>query len=116
MLFTVVVVTFLAASCRKDYQQTVQTTPETMNELVVPRDFDWKTTKDYQLTVTSPTGGILEIMNAQNRTYQRTYLQSGQPHTTKLCLPAYENKIELKIGNQSAQIDLNSSALNYIFQ
>lgn len=116
LLFSATAALFVTTSCRKDPQQPSDQTPQTMNELVVPQDFDWKTTKDYQLTVTGSVTGILEIKNSQDKAYLRAYLQAGQPHTTKLCLPAYEKTIQLKLGNQNAQLELNAGAISYSFQ
>ncbi|MBW7848612.1 MAG: hypothetical protein H3C41_11090 [Bacteroidales bacterium] len=116
LFISAALVIFLTTSCRKDPQTPADTTPKTMNELVVPQDFDWKTTKDYKLTVSSPVGGILEVKNSQDKTYLRAYLLAGQAHTTKLCLPAYEKTVQLKIGTMSGQLELNAGTLSYQFQ
>lgn len=79
-----------------------------MEDLRVPDGFDWKTTKDYFLTLTSPTNEIVEVTNSSNIVYQKAYLTSGIPYTMKLTLPAYETLIYLKFGNTSTCLELNS--------
>ncbi|MBW7848614.1 MAG: hypothetical protein H3C41_11100 [Bacteroidales bacterium] len=107
----------LFVSCRKD-REIVQDpgTPKVMEDLKVPSEFNWKTTKDFGLTLTSPVAGIAEVTNSSGIAYQKAYLTAGMPYTMKLTLPAYETSVRLKLGNMSANLELSSTELQYTFQ
>lgn len=107
----------LFVSCRKDRNIIENPSePKVMEELKVPADFNWKTTKDFSLTLTSPVAGIAEVTNSSGIAYQKAYLTPGTPYTMKLTLPAYEKSVRLKLGNQSATLELTATVLQFVFQ
>lgn len=116
LLFTITGLSLVFASCRKDIENPINQAPTTMEEIVVPAGFNWKTTKDYQLNITAPSTGIVEVNSAQGATYQKAYLQASQPYMMQLNLPAYEKSVKLKFSNQTATLELNAAVLSYNFQ
>ncbi len=106
----------LFVSCRKDRNIIENPSePKVMEELKVPADFNWKTTKDFSLTLTSPVAGIAEVTNSSGIAYQKAYLTAGQPYTMKLTLPAYEKAVKLRLGNATAELELKAEILEYQF-
>lgn len=106
----------LFVSCRKDRNIIENPSePKVMEELKVPADFNWKTTKDFSLTLTSPVAGIAEVTNTSGIAYQKAYLTAGQPYTMKLTLPAYEKAVKLRLGNATAELELKAEILEYQF-
>lgn len=103
-------------SCKKDRNEPIDTTPENMDQMVVPASFNWKTTKSYQLTVEAPTGGILEVQSSAGVAYQKAYILSNSPYVMQLTLPAYEKNIKLKLADKSTNLELNSNTLSFRFQ
>ena len=101
-------------SCRKELSQG---NPEdkTIHEIQVSDEFNWKTTRDFQLTLTGNTDGIIEVANDQGIAYQKAYLTSGTPLLMKLTLPAYEDKVTLKYQGQEVILGLDSDILTYQF-
>lgn len=61
-------------SCRKDRFEPNQ--PKSMDELTVPANFDWKTIKDYAITITASENGMVEVTNSNGIAYQRAFLVS----------------------------------------
>ena len=106
----------LFTSCKKERVENPDTTPDTMEELKVPADFSWKTTKDYNLTLSANANGVAEVNNASGITYQKAYLSPGQAYTMKLTVPAYEKTVKLKFLGQEAELQLSATALTYQFQ
>lgn len=114
LLMTILMVALL--SCRKDREIPQESgVPKVMEELKVPDNFNWKTTKDYSLTLTSPVAGIAEVTNTSGIAYQKAYLTAGQPYTMKLTLPAYEKAVKLRLGNATAELELKAEILEYQF-
>jgi hypothetical protein len=111
----VVALTIVFTSCKKDRFDNTDPKPEKMEELKVPSSFDWKTTKDIQLTLSAPTNGIIEVTNTQNIAYQKAFLTPGQAYTMKLTLPTFETKVKLKFSGQVIDLDISGTALTYQF-
>jgi len=87
-----------------------------MNELNIPADFDWKTTKDYILTLKTDTEGIVEINNNSGITYQRVYLKWNEVYVMKLTVPSYEKNIVVKFYEYEKSIDLVNKSIPIFFQ
>ena len=116
LIFATLGLSLLFASCRKDVENPTDQTPSNMDEMVVPASFNWKTTKEYQLNITAPSMGIVEVNSAQGATYQKAYLQAQQSYTMQLTLPSFEKTVQLKFGGQTATLELNAASLSYTFQ
>lgn len=103
-------------SCKKDRTIEEPSAPTKMDELQVPASFNWKTTKDYNLTLTAPLAGIAEVANAGGVAYQKAYLSANQAYTLKLTLPAYEKAVKLSFKGQTVDLALSANTLQYSFQ
>ena len=113
VLFSVLLSVIALTSCRKDRFE--PTTPSSMEELKVPANFDWKTTKDYTISFFATTTGMVEVSGINNVIYQRAYLGPGIPYDMKLTLPTYENKVKLRFQDKTAELILNNTNLTYRF-
>ncbi|MDP2235544.1 MAG: hypothetical protein Q8J88_03820 [Bacteroidales bacterium] len=102
-------------SCKKDRFDNPDKTPENMEQLTVPSSFDWKTTKDIQLTLSASASGIVEVTNSQGIVYQKAFLSPGQAYLMKLTVPTYEKSVKLKFMGQEAILELGTASLNYSF-
>jgi hypothetical protein len=111
----VVALTIVFTSCKKDRFDNTDPKPEKMEELKVPSNFDWKTTKDIQLTLSAPSNGIVEVTNSQNIAYQKAFLTPGQTYTMNLTLPTYETKVKIRFMGQEVLIELTGSLINHSF-
>jgi len=103
------------SSCKKDINEPTDQIPDSMENMVVPADFNWKTTKDYQLTLEATAMGIVEVNSLQNINFQKAYLQPNQAYTMKLTIPSYEKSIKLRFSGQEVTLELNSGNLNHKF-
>jgi hypothetical protein len=108
-------IALIFTSCKKDRIDNPDNKPQTMEELQVPADFSWKTTKDFSLTLSASASGIVEVNNASGISYQKAYLSPGLAYTMKLTVPSYEKTIKLKFLGQEATLELTAAALNYQF-
>ncbi len=108
ILLSLIALVFVFSSCKKDRFDEPKA-PEKMEELTVPASFDWKTTKDFSLTLIAPTNGIVEVANSQGIAYQKAFLTPGQAYNMKLTLPSYESSIVLKHLGQTVTLQLSGS-------
>ncbi|PKP50979.1 MAG: hypothetical protein CVT92_13890 [Bacteroidetes bacterium HGW-Bacteroidetes-1] len=110
-LIAIILFTVVFTSCKKDRFIGPDTTPENMEQLTVPTSFDWKTTKDVQLTLTANSSGIVEVTNSQGVVYQKAFLTQSQPYTMKLTVPVYEKNVKAKFMGQEQDIELSANNL-----
>lgn len=106
------------SSCKKD--QMIEPSPapaiETMNELKVPSDFNWKTTRDYQFSITTASDGIATISNEDGTVvYQKAFMTANNAYQMKMALPTYETKVRLSFKGQIELIELDNTSLSHQF-
>ena len=114
-LSAIATIIFLS-SCKKDRMFDEPQAPQTMEELTVPNSFDWKTTKEVNLTLTAQASGIVEVANSQLVAYQKAFLNPGSAYTMKLTVPTYEKSIKLRFLGQEATLEITGSTLSYTFE
>ncbi len=114
-LFIVLGFILILSSCKKETPQQPDNKPTTMEELKVPASFNWKTTSDYNLTLTANANGIVEVNNTNGATYQKAYLTAGIPYTMKVVVPSYEKSVKLKFGGSETVLNLTTSNLSHQF-
>jgi hypothetical protein len=113
LLFFTLFLSFV--SCRKDIPIFQDETPKTMEELKVPSGFDWKTTKQVELTLTGSSNGIVTVTSLNGTSYQKAFLSVNQAYTMKLTVPSYEKTVRLLFLGQQVTLELTGSSLSYNF-
>lgn len=96
-------------SCQKDRFE--PKTPETMEQLQVPANFNWKTTKDYQFTFIASQNGLVQLVNNQNVSYQKAFLTAQEGYIMKITLPAYETSVKVIFAGKEKAVNLTSPNL-----
>jgi hypothetical protein len=112
------------ASCKKESVSSMApaqvTPPQTVqitktDQLKVASDFNWKTFKDFQLTMTGTANSIVEVASSNNIVYQRAYLTKDLAYTMKLSVPSYETSVHLLYMGQDVSVNLSSNIIVYKF-
>ena len=83
--------------------------------LVAQSNFDWNTTKTYQLTLTGSLSHIVKITSAKGIVYQKVFLSAGSQCLTTITLPSYEKSVHLVYNNKDIEIALSGTNLTYSF-
>ncbi len=105
------------ASCKKDQSGPSDQKPESMDQLIVPDSFNWKTTRNFQLTIQAASQGIVEVNSVAGPSFQKAYLQPGQAYVMQLTVPAYEKNVKLRFAGQEVLLQLDGNTnLTYSFQ
>jgi len=124
ILLIVIGVIFSLSSCKKESASSVApaqvTPPQTVQitkteQLKVASDFNWKTFKDVQLTLTGTANSLVEVASANNVVYQRAYLSKDLAYTMKLSVPSYETSVHLLYMGKDVSVNLSSNNINYKF-
>ena len=95
-------ISLFASSCKKDTPVTEEEDPiiESVNDLVVPADFDWKTTKTINVNINLPSSGEIQPLIITDREgtirYFRGYPENGsRTINTLITIPSYVNELKL---------------------
>lgn len=118
------ITTILFAGCSKDLnknEEPIATSETKLEDLNIPADFDWKTTKTLEVQlllpentdlartkITSVDGAKLYFKGYPSDTTQK-YLQ------TKITVPAYLEVLKVSNGIRESFVDINGNALAYDF-
>jgi hypothetical protein len=111
-------VTVVFSACKRNIQEEepTPTGPVTMDDLVVNSDFDWKTTVDYELSITSSANNIVEVVSMEGTVYQRAFISAGQTYVMKLTLPSYTEKVKVKFMGKEKEVELTSEIITCVFE
>ena len=86
-----------------------------MDEIMVSDNFDWKTTVDYNVDIDVQEDGILYIQNSESENYLKYHLFQNQNDEIILTLPTYEDTVYLIFRGNRISYELNSSKIKYQF-
>ena len=88
---------------------------KTMNDLVVDNDFDWKTTKDLEVVLTTQLNGVVKINSKEGFTYHKAMVLAGKEYTSKITIPSYVKSLELEFGGETHDFVLNDNKIEFNF-
>ncbi len=115
LLLILSIFSFTLISCKKDREPQVEIKPQSTDEITVPGDFRWNTSKDIQLTVSGKSNGLVEILSTKGIVYWKSFIAANQESIIKFSLPTYETSLQLRYMNQTVEIEIQSASLTYNF-
>jgi hypothetical protein len=117
-VLAVAALTLFTISCKKEGPGPEPPNPvQNLNNISVSQDFDWKTSKDYQITLSSKSGGgLVSVGSAEGTVYQRAFLGRGKTYTMKFTVPASETGIRIIFLGQTVDMALSGHTLSYSFK
>jgi hypothetical protein len=115
LLTTLISIMFMSlVSCKKDRPNIIVTNPS-MENIQVPDQFDWKTTKDYTIVFSTSVSGLVEVSNIDGIYYQRAFLTPERTYSMKLTVPSFEKKVNVKLGTSLKVLELSATQLTVNF-
>lgn len=106
----------LFSACRREIKKDINpVSMASMDELEVSSDFNWKTTKDYQITFSANNSNLLKVENDNGVVFQSAFLKADEPYKMKLNLPSYQKTVHLKFLNEDVVLKLDNTELEYNF-
>ncbi len=99
-------------SCKKEeLTEPVVSQPKTMKEMQVPADFNWKTTRNLQLSLKAKSNGLVEVLDAKGNAYQKAFLMANKPFVLKFTVPTFEKNLKIKFNGKETGIEITSDNL-----
>jgi hypothetical protein len=115
LLYSIILVITFAACKKDDFIPTDDTQIKSTGDLKISDSFDWKTTRDFNLTVTANEIGIVEVTNMDGSPYLKFFVQAGIATTMKLTTPTFEKSVQLKYMGQKITLELTETELSFQF-
>ncbi len=118
-IFLVIIIgVVIFSSCRKEVVQPTATDskkPQNMSELVASPSFDWKTTKDYQITLTGNYNEVVTVKSASGVVFHKGFMKTATAYKVSLTIPASEKSVHLIYHGQDVACPLTQAVINYSF-
>ncbi|MDD2963374.1 MAG: hypothetical protein PHQ65_08090 [Bacteroidales bacterium] len=112
---TIVLVTFLLASCQKRDDLVEPTVPATenkkMDDLKVADTFNWSTLSTYTIQVTGYANAPMKVYGADGKLLHTAMLKKDQPVTLLLSIPATEVSVVLHFLGEQTELELVTSPI-----
>jgi len=118
VVLTVMIGVVILSSCRKEIVQPSASDtkkPQTMSELVASPTFDWKTTKDYQITLTGNYNEVVTVKSVSGVVFHKGFMKSNASYKLNITIPASEKTVHLIYHGQDIVCSLNQTVINYSF-
>jgi hypothetical protein len=101
--------------CRKDLEDVKpmeqEQKVETMGQLKVSDNFDWNTTRDIDLVLTSPKQATVVIQSASGDVYEKALLIPGETYTSVLSVPSYEKELTMLFDGKKTVVQVSGNKL-----
>lgn len=123
LISLLLIISLFAANCNKGIDPVEEEDPiESVNDLIVPPDFNWKTTQTVSINVNLPINGELQPLIITNRDgtkkYFRGYSENGsRTIKTQITIPAYVLELKLTYSGATGpnMVFINDETLFYDF-
>lgn len=114
----IVVAVILLFSCRKNDLPVQQPDQKiTMENLQVTPTFNWETTREISVVLTSNASGVVRIQPLTGTDhYNKGYLEKGSSYETIIKIPACSDSLRLTLNGLSYNLKVIGNTLTYHFE
>ncbi len=113
LLFLTLGLALITVSCKKEIKENpIQPVLTEIESLTISPDFNWKTTKEYQISLKASQDDLVEITNKDGISYQKVFVRANKVYMMKLSLPSFEEFVNVKYKGQIIKLELNAAILN----
>jgi hypothetical protein len=102
-------------SCQKELIQKEQSQKK-MNDLNVSASFDWNTSTDYLVSISSTTSQLVKIASAEGVIYQKGMTKPNEAFKATVKIPSYIKTVKLITADKNVEYVLKDSKINYTFK
>ena len=93
-----------------------QNNVNTMGQLDIPADFDWKTHKDISFKLRGYQSSSVRFLSEDGTVYHHANLIDDNEYSFKLTVPAYMEKITVVYMGHEKKFDLNRPEIAHTFE
>jgi hypothetical protein len=118
LLVTMIIGIVIFSSCQKEEVQAPvidAKKPQNMSELLAIPSFKWKTTKNYQITLTGNYNDVVTVKSKSGVVFHKSFMKAAAAYKINLTLPASEKTVQLIYHGQDVECTLTQTTINYSF-
>ena len=116
LIMLLVILSLFLCSCKKEFKEKeIPSDTKTMVDLTISDDFNWKTTKDINVFLTSTSDNTVSICSQKGDVYMKAFIKAGQEFDTKITVPSYEEEVDVICNNQNHKVSVANNNLVYNF-
>jgi hypothetical protein len=86
-----------------------------INSLEVDDNFNWKTIKDIQVSLTSSTDNVVFVKSVKGDVYLKALLKGGHRFDTKITIPTYVEEVLVVCNGQTQKLSVVDKVLTCSF-
>ncbi|MCX6282625.1 MAG: hypothetical protein NTW31_00065 [Bacteroidetes bacterium] len=86
-----------------------------MSDLKVSSDFNWKTTQNIDLELTSPSKASLVIKSASGVIFHKALLQGGETYKTSITIPNYMKELNIVVNGVTSVLKIENNRVIHSF-
>ena len=88
----------------------------TMEDIKVPKNFNWKTFATYDITFEAEEAGQFQVVSESGTVYHRANLNGKDAYTFNLAIPTFEDKVKVLFRGETVSLDLSNKSLFHSFE
>jgi len=100
-------------SCHKvDQKELISEPTKTLKDCTIDPSFKWETAKSVDVRLTCGHSGVVYIIPVQgNFIYHKGFLSKGSEYHTKISVPAYIDKVKLRMNSAVHEVSIIDNKL-----
>ncbi len=114
-----IILLLIVFSCKKDINSIAPDQAsgklKSMSDLKVSSDFNWKTTQNIDMELTSPEKASLVVKSASGVVFQKALLQGGETYKTSITIPNYMKELTFVVNGVSSVINIQNNRVIHSF-
>jgi len=118
-LLFLMMATWFLNSCRKDNSGPSSAdpiVPKKIEDLAVKSTFDWRTIKEYKLSLSGSSSHTVQIKSSTGAVYYKGFILANTLYNVTVSLPTYEKSLKLVFNGENIDLPLTSTNLIYSFK
>ena len=115
IIFSIAILLLVFTSCKKEQVEAPANNiakPANMSQLVAATTFDWKTTTDFQISLTGTYTEVVTIKSASGVVFHKGLLKANNTYKLNITLPASEKSVHIIYHGQDVECMLNQKIIN----
>lgn len=109
--------TLVFASCQKDMVQEENAIGynqvESVEDLVVPANFDWKMTKSIKLNLSSHSDAVVQVLGENGNSLEKVFVPAEEVHEVKLNIPSHLKEVIVMFGRNKYRVPVTESIVDF---
>lgn len=119
LIITIAIISLGLTACQKFEPIQPENTGETENKMLaeanIDENFDWKTTKNVEVTLTGSVNDVVKVKASNGDIYHKAFLLKGNTYVTRITMPTFENEVTLSYNGKNVSVPVDNNKIEHTF-